>query len=69
MVMDEKSADHHIYYKSLRGERERLYQIFKANHQIVWRHFTQNHKCEPAGDAARKIRGTPKSVSFILWRP
>ncbi len=33
------------------------------------RHFTKNHKCHPHGGPIGQVRGSPKSVGFILWEP
>lgn len=50
MTLDEKLRDYYIYYSS-------DFMAFIL--------FTQNHKCQPAGAAKRRVRGSPKSLGFM----
>lgn len=42
---------------------------FMAIHLIMWRHFTQNLKCEPHGGATGKVRRSPKSLRSTVLTP
>ncbi len=44
-----------------------MYQILWQSIQQLLRHFTKIQNCQPAGDATGKVRGSPKSLGFILW--
>ncbi len=55
---DEKSADHQSYYSLSSGGPEGVQRISCQSISV---------KCQPHGGATGKVRGSPKSVGFIIW--
>lgn len=40
-----------------------------AIHPIVLKIFYEKRKCQPEGGVGRRVRGSLKSVVFIIWGP
>ncbi len=69
VALEERSGDHQSYYDSSSGDHECLDKIPSQFIQWLSRHFNKKQRWRPHGGTREELRGSPKSVGFILWGP